>query len=77
LTSREIIIIEHKYGYKTVYAHLSGISVKKGEIVKRNQKIGYVGSTGRSTNNHLHYEILLNNRPVNPVDYIYAYNKNY
>jgi len=71
------VIIKHKYGYKTVYAHLSSISVKKGQIIKRNQKIGYVGSTGTSTNNHLHYEILLNNRPVDPVDYIYAYNKNY
>jgi len=71
------IVIQHKYGYKTVYAHLSSISVKKGQHVKLNEKIGYVGSTGMSTNNHLHYEILLNNRPVNPVDYIYTYNKNY
>jgi len=71
------IVIEHKYGYKTVYAHLSAISVKIGQPVKRNEKIGYVGSSGTSTNNHLHYEILLNNRPVNPINYIYAYNKNY
>ncbi|MFA5586764.1 MAG: M23 family metallopeptidase [Saccharofermentanales bacterium] len=71
------VIINHKNGYKTVYAHLNSITVKKGQIVKRNDKIGYVGNTGSSTNNHLHYEILLNNRPVDPLNYIYSYNKNH
>lgn len=71
------VIINHKNGYKTVYTHLNSISVKKGQYVKRNDKIGYVGNTGSSTNNHLHYEILLNNRPVDPLNYIYSYNINH
>ena len=71
------VVINHKNGYKTVYAHLNSITVKKGQYVKRNHKIGYVGNTGSSTNNHLHYEILLNNRPVDPLNYIYSYNKNH
>lgn len=63
------VIVKHKYGYKTVYAHLVKIDVEQGQRLKKGTKIGYVGSTGLSTANHLHYEILLNNRPVNPLEY--------
>ena len=62
------IRIRHNSEYKTAYAHLHRFakSIKKGKAVKQGQVIGYVGSTGRSTGPHLHYEILLNNKQINP-----------
>ncbi|HEY0789340.1 MAG TPA: M23 family metallopeptidase [Thermoanaerobaculia bacterium] len=65
-----VIFISHGYGHSTRYGHLSKFNVKPGDKVKRDQIIGYVGSTGRSTGPHLHYEVRLNNRPVNPLEYI-------
>jgi murein DD-endopeptidase MepM/ murein hydrolase activator NlpD len=65
-----VIYISHGYGYSTRYGHLSTFAVKPGERVKRGDVIGYVGSTGRSTGPHLHYEVRLNNTPVNPLAYI-------
>jgi len=65
-----VIYISHGYGYSTRYAHLSGYGVQPGDHVKRGDVIGYVGSTGRSTGPHLHYEVRLNNVPVNPLEYI-------
>ncbi len=65
------IIINHGYGYKTIYAHMSKIDVKKGDKVVRGQKIGLVGSTGASTAPHLHYEVRINNEPVDPINFIY------
>lgn len=61
------ITITHKSGYKTVYAHLSKIKVQRGQYVKQRHHIGNVGSTGLSTGAHLHYEVLINNRHVNPL----------
>ncbi len=63
------ILINHKFGYKTRYAHLLKMFVKPGEEVKRGQLIGEVGSTGGSTGPHLHYEVLYMGRNVNPVNY--------
>ncbi len=62
------IRIRHHSGYKTAYAHMKsyGKGVKKGKRVKQGQVIGYVGTTGRSTGPHLHYEVLLNDKQVNP-----------
>ena len=62
------IRIRHTGGYKTAYAHLKGFAkgVRKGTRVKQDQVIGYVGSTGASTGPHLHYEVLLNGRHINP-----------
>lgn len=68
------IEIEHGYGYKTVYAHLNNISVKKGEKVHRGQEIGGVGNTGRSTAAHLHYEVKRNNKTLDPRSEFYTYN---
>ena len=62
--------IDHGNGYRTVYAHMKNYLVKKGEHVKQGQVIGQVGSTGRSTGPHLHYEIRLNKKPVSPVKFM-------
>jgi murein DD-endopeptidase MepM/ murein hydrolase activator NlpD len=65
-----VIYLSHGYGYSTRYGHLSAYAVKPGAHVKRGDIIAYVGSTGRSTGPHLHYEVRLNNNPVNPLEYI-------
>jgi len=65
------IIIDHGYGYKTQYAHLNRLAVNIGKKVKRGELIGYVGSTGKSTSPHLHYEVRINDKKVNPIDYFY------
>jgi murein DD-endopeptidase MepM/ murein hydrolase activator NlpD len=62
-----LIVIKHGFGLATRYGHLSAFAVKPGVSVKRGDVIGYVGSTGRSTGAHLHYEILANGKPTNPL----------
>ncbi|MFZ9029262.1 MAG: M23 family metallopeptidase [Crocinitomicaceae bacterium] len=66
------IVIDHGFGYKTRYAHLSEFKVRRGQKVKRGDLIGLVGSTGKSTGPHLHYEVLRNNRAVNPIGYYHS-----
>lgn len=63
------IVIDHGYGYRTLYGHCHELRVKKGERVKRGDIIGTVGSTGLSTRPHLHYEVIANGRKVNPIHY--------
>jgi len=65
------IIVNHGFGYKTVYSHLSAFNVRQGEKVKRGQMIGKIGSTGKSTSPHLHYEVRKNNTPVNPIHFFF------
>jgi murein DD-endopeptidase MepM/ murein hydrolase activator NlpD len=65
------IIIDHGFGYSSIYAHLSNFNVRKGQRVNRGDVIGYVGNTGTSVANHLHYEIKLNGRNVDPVNYYF------
>lgn len=65
------VVINHGYGYKTRYAHMSRIGVRRGEKVIRGQVIGAVGNTGKSTGPHLHYEVIVKGRTVNPVNYYY------
>ena len=67
-----LVEINHGNGFVTKYAHLHKIYVKKGEYVEYNQAIGEVGNTGRSTGPHLHYEILYQGRPVNPMPFLKA-----
>ncbi len=66
------VIIDHGYGYKTLYAHLNKVNVKVGKRVARGDVIGEVGSTGRSTAPHLHYEVRKNDQTENPVNYYYT-----
>lgn len=66
-----VCVIDHGFGFKTLYAHMSRMIVKPGQKVKRGQVIGYVGNTGISTGPHLHYEVIKNNKKVNPVNYFF------
>ena len=68
-----VIAIEHGHKYRTVYAHLAKMLVKKGELVTKGQEIAKMGSTGRSTGPHVHYELHLNKRPINPMKYLSSY----
>ena len=63
------VIIEHKEGLKTLYAHLNKVLVTEGEMIRISQKVGTVGNTGASTHSHLHYEVIKNQTNVNPLDY--------
>lgn len=63
------VVINHGFGYKSLYAHMSRVDVKKGEKIKRGQVIGAVGSTGTSTAPHLHYEVIHRGNKVNPIHY--------
>lgn len=67
------IVIKHAYGFETLYAHMGNINVKKGQWVRKNQLIGSVGNTGRSTGPHLHYEIRKNGEPRDPLGYFYTH----
>ena len=67
-----LIVIDHGNGLTTRYAHLQGFSVYAGQQVTKGQVIGRVGMTGRTTGPHLHYEVRLNERPVNPRSYLHG-----
>jgi murein DD-endopeptidase MepM/ murein hydrolase activator NlpD len=62
-----LLVIQHGFGLTTRYGHMSGFAVKPGSTVTRGSVIGYVGSTGRSTGTHVHYEILANGKLINPL----------
>jgi murein DD-endopeptidase MepM/ murein hydrolase activator NlpD len=62
-----LVVIKHGFDLTTRYGHLSGFAVKPGQAVKRGAVIGYVGSTGRATGSHVHYEILANGKLINPL----------
>jgi murein DD-endopeptidase MepM/ murein hydrolase activator NlpD len=66
-----VVIVDHSSsGYQTIYAHLGKTIVAAGATVEGGQLVGYVGSTGRSTGPHLHYEVRFHGKPVNPVPFI-------
>ena len=66
----KVVRIEHKYGISTLYAHLSRITVRVGDYVGENAVIGKMGNTGRSAGAHLHYEIQVNGKSVDPVTFL-------
>ncbi|MBK9191724.1 MAG: M23 family metallopeptidase [Crocinitomicaceae bacterium] len=66
------VVIDHGFGYCTRYAHLSGYTVKPGDKISRGQLIGYVGSTGKSTSPHLHYEVEKNGVKINPIHFFHS-----
>ncbi|MBR5151806.1 MAG: M23 family metallopeptidase [Elusimicrobiaceae bacterium] len=65
----QAILVDHGFGYSTLYAHTTGIQVKAGDVVKRGDKIATMGSSGYSTGTHLHYEVWKDGKPVNPRNY--------
>lgn len=65
------IIIDHGYGYKTLYGHMQKFNVRKGQKVKRGEVIGYVGNTGTSVAPHLHYEVIRNGDKINPINFYF------
>jgi murein DD-endopeptidase MepM/ murein hydrolase activator NlpD len=66
----QLVVIDHGGGLTTRYGHLSHIDVELGKVVTRGEFLGKVGSTGRSTGPHLHYEVRINDEPVNPLQYL-------
>lgn len=65
------LVVDHGYGVKTVYGHTSKLDVKAGDTIERGQKIGEIGSTGRSTGPHLHYAVEVHGKLKDPLDYIF------
>lgn len=65
-----LVTLDHGHGISTRYGHMSAFAVTPGQTVKRGEVIGYVGASGRVTSPHLHYEVRINNTPVNPYKYL-------
>ncbi|MFP4042024.1 MAG: M23 family metallopeptidase [Bacteroidales bacterium] len=65
------VVVNHDFGYKTLYAHLNDFNVRRGQRVKRGDVLGYVGNTGLSTAPHLHYEVQKDDSAVNPIHYYF------
>lgn len=65
------VVIDHGYSYRTLYGHMNSVKTVVGKTVKRGEVIGYVGSTGKSTGPHLHYEVIKNNKQLDPIYFFY------
>ena len=66
-----VAVVDHGYGFQTLYAHLQSVKVRVGQKVKRGEQIGTVGSTGMASGTHLHYEVIQNDKKVDPVYYFF------
>ena len=66
-----VAVLDHGFGFQTLYAHMATVKVRVGQHVKRGEQIGTVGSTGMSSGAHLHYEVIQNGKKVDPVYYFY------
>lgn len=65
------VVVSHGFGYQTLYGHMYRIKARPGQMVKRGELIGYVGSTGLSSGSHLHYEVIRNGKKINPINYFF------
>jgi len=65
------VVIDHGFGYETLYGHMSKFNVRRGQEVKRGEVIGYVGNTGTSTAPHLHYEVMKDGKKINPINFYF------
>lgn len=65
------VVIQHGYGYSTLYGHMSRFAVRPGQRVKRGDVIGYVGNTGSSTGPHVHYEVIKNGKKIDPINFFF------
>jgi len=68
---RNQVVINHGFGYQTLYGHMSKMAVRVGKKIKRGELVGYVGSTGLSTAPHIHYEVIKNGEKVNPINFYF------
>jgi len=65
-----MVRVDHGHGIETCYGHMSGFAVAVGQSVVRGEVLGYIGHSGRTTGNHVHYEVRIHNTPVNPHKYL-------
>ena len=65
-----VVILNHGGGYQTFYAHMSRVSVSKGQVVDQGQRVGFMGSTGLSTGSHLHFEVRKDGSSLNPFNFL-------
>jgi murein DD-endopeptidase MepM/ murein hydrolase activator NlpD len=65
------VVINHGYGFETLYGHMSKFNVRSGQRIKRGDVIGYVGNTGASTGPHVHYEVRRSGKKIDPVNYFF------
>ncbi len=66
-----VVVIDHGFGFQTLYAHMTSTTVREGQKVRRGEQVGTVGSTGMSIGTHLHYEVILNGKKVDPIYYFF------
>ena len=66
-----VVVLDHGFGFQTLYAHMATIKVRHGQRLRRGEQVGTVGSTGMSTGAHLHYEVILNGKKVDPLYYFF------